>query len=548
MAADGEGAYYFQTVASDNVANVEAGPSGNGDSSTLLDTVDPESSSSSPTSFVSGSVDFTAQDGDGTYYFQTVAIDGVGNMEAGPSGGGDCSTIVDTIAPVSSCSSPTSSSSTEITVTYEASDVGTGVTDVELWYKFGEAGTWTDTGLADGAGTFDFTAADGDGTYYFQTVAIDGVGNVEAGASGDGDSSTLVDTTAPESYATAPSQVAEAPFDVQFAASDASSGVAQTQLHYRFNGGTWQDYGDPEAGASGSFDFSAPDGEGTYDFYTVSTDNAGNVEVAPSEPDATTMYSVVAGELSMSISADGTDYAFDDVVEVTVEAANDGTTVQADIYVALAYSFGGESERFWSPVGFEAWTEGIVPWLTNFELPNGLDVSVPVWSLPVPNDVPNLALTGDYTLLIAATEPGTFEFICDIAAWGFSIQGSPFISLNADAEFYGLGDTLSIGVAVSAPDYDLLGDVYLIVLDPDGAFWSPVGESWAWTSRLEAFMPAFNLPASLELTLDGLWQIPLTGEAPPFNGYGDYYLMAGITEGGALTLWCDIGVDSLTIE
>jgi len=103
-------------------------------------------------------------------------------------------------------------------------------------------------------------------------------------------------------------------------------------------------------------------------------------------------------------------------------------------------------------------------------------------------------------------------------------------------------------VAVSAPDYDVPGDVYLVVLDPDGAFWSPVGPGWAWAPGLAPFIAAFTLPAGLELTLDGLWRIPLTGESPPFNRYGDYLLMAGITEGGSLTLWCDIGVRHFGIE
>ena len=39
---------------------------------------------------------------------------------------------------------------------------------------------------------------------------------------------------------------------------------------------------DSAPGASGSFSYTAIDGDGTYTFYTVATDNAGNVEVTPS--------------------------------------------------------------------------------------------------------------------------------------------------------------------------------------------------------------------------------------------------------------------------
>ena len=616
-----------------------------------------------------GTLDFVPDDGDGTYAFYTIATDNAGNVEAAP-GTADDATEYDTALPASFCASPALTNSAEIVVTYEASDALSGIGSVTLWGKYEQAGTWTNTGVSssDATGQFTYSVTQGDGVYYFATVAGDNAGNTEAGPSGDGDTSTMVDTTPPWSSADSPSNVSDLPITVDYSSGDSGSGLSHTQLYYQREGGEWLAYGDPATAQSGTIDFNAPDGAGTYGFFTVAVDNAGNVEAPPSSPDSTTVYSPVgqpsigvspssldfgdvlvgqsetltvevsnrgdeilelsdapnvdcpnadvevgissltamsrshsadawasippdgsvvlqvtltplsateitgvmtitsndpnnptvevdliargaaAGELSMSISSDKTDYEFGDSIDVTVGAVNDGSTVEADIYVLLVFDFGGAGHRFWSPVGFDAWTEGIQRWLTSFELPNGLDTSLPVWSLPVPNDVPNLAMSGDYTLLIVAADPGTFDFISDIAEWGFSVHGSPFIALTADADSYGLGDTLGIAVSVSAPDYDVLGDVYLVVLDPDGAFWSPDGATWVWTSGLEAFKPAFNLPAGLELTLDGLWQIPITGESPPFNTYGDYILMAGITESGTLTMWCDIGVDAFNID
>jgi len=591
-AADGQGTYYFQTKAQDNAGNVEAGPSGSGDDATIHDATAPSSGCSSPTyskssaievtftasdtggsgldetklyykfgqsgtwtdselseSGASGSFSFTAAGGQGTYYFQTKAQDNAGNVEAGPSGDGNDATIYDATAPSSGCSSPTYSKNSVIEVTFTASDTGgSGLDETKLYYKFG-TGSWTDSELSESgsSGSFDFTAAHGEGTYYFQTVAEDTAGNVEADASGNGDSSTVLDTTPPESVATAPGQVAEVPFDVEFTASDGGSGMAQTQLRYRFNGGSWQNYGSAQTGSSGSFEFTAPDGEGTFDFYTVATDNAGNVEAAPAVPDCTTVY-MVGGALQMSVWTDSSSYAFGDDVAISLGCTNSGSDVNADVYVVMVYNWGGDGERFWSPVGFGAWTEGILPWLTSFELPHGFNVSMPAWSLPVPNDVPNLARSGDYTLLAGATEPGTLDAISNIAAVEFSIGGEPFITLSAQADSYALGDTLNIGLHISAPHYDVDGDVYLALLDPEGAFWSPVGPDWAWAPGLEAFLPSFTLPAGLELTLDGLWQIPVTGESLPFNRHGDYMLLAGMTESGTLTLWCDIGEDSFVIE
>jgi hypothetical protein len=64
---------------------------------------------------------------------------------------------------------------------------------VELWYKKGSGGTWTDSGLTSssaGSGSFSFTGMSGDGTYYFDLVAEDTVGRRSADASGSGDTST----------------------------------------------------------------------------------------------------------------------------------------------------------------------------------------------------------------------------------------------------------------------------------------------------------------------------------------------------------------------
>src|SRR5439155_320299 len=71
----------------------------------------------------SGSFSYTASVGDGSYSFYTVAVDKAGNREDAPTSA-DTSTLVDTVAPVSSASSPAYSTSTTISVSYAASDAG----------------------------------------------------------------------------------------------------------------------------------------------------------------------------------------------------------------------------------------------------------------------------------------------------------------------------------------------------------------------------------------------------------------------------------------
>ncbi len=73
-------------------------------------------------------------------------------------------------------------------------------------------------------------------------------------------------------------------FDVPFTEFDATSGTDFVRLYYRLNGGPYTQYGGTYTTSPISFTGS---GAGVYDFYTRGTDNVGNVEAAPSFPDAT---------------------------------------------------------------------------------------------------------------------------------------------------------------------------------------------------------------------------------------------------------------------
>jgi hypothetical protein len=72
---------------------------------------------------------------------------------------------------------------------------------------------------------------------------------------------------------------------ISFQADDAGSGFDQLELFYRFDGGPWTSYGNY---AVSPIPFAATDGDGLYDFYTVGTDVAGNVETTPTGPQAST--------------------------------------------------------------------------------------------------------------------------------------------------------------------------------------------------------------------------------------------------------------------
>jgi len=126
--------------------------------------------------------------------------DTAGNVSAGNISDG---ITLDTIVPVRGTLNVAASvTQMPLDVAYTgASDTGTGLAKVELWYKKRAGGVWTDSGLSStsAADTFSFDAGhgySGDATYYFKLVAQDVAGNRSAAASGSGDGSTVIATRA----------------------------------------------------------------------------------------------------------------------------------------------------------------------------------------------------------------------------------------------------------------------------------------------------------------------------------------------------------------
>jgi hypothetical protein len=115
-----------------------------------------------------------------------------------------------------------------------------------------------------------FSAPAGENTLYYYSV--DGSSNME------GVKSALfkVDTSAPSSFTTAPSEgqrISGTSYTVSGTASDSSfSGVAQVEISV--NGGSWQLV---NGSASWSYTWALPE-DGTYNIKSRATDNAGNIE------------------------------------------------------------------------------------------------------------------------------------------------------------------------------------------------------------------------------------------------------------------------------
>jgi len=268
----------------------------------------------------SGTFTYSPTSGDGTYYFQTVATDQVSNVESGPDGNGDGNTLYDTTDPSSTASSPDYDNDGSIAVAWTANDDTSGVAGTRLYVRK-EGGTWADSGLpaqSGTSGTFYYTPPD-DGTYYFQTVSTDHAGNIETGPADNGDDLTVYDTTDPSSTASSPDYDNGGPIAVTWTANDDTSGVASTRLYVRKEGGTWADSGLPaQNGISGTFYYTPTMGDGTYYFQTVSTDYAGNIETGPADNgDTQTEYDTQAPTSQAWVDVD---YTKQSTVTVTWQA------------------------------------------------------------------------------------------------------------------------------------------------------------------------------------------------------------------------------------
>ncbi|MBN1592428.1 MAG: hypothetical protein JW941_04140, partial [Candidatus Coatesbacteria bacterium] len=142
----------------------------------------------------------------------------------------------------------------------------------------------------------------------------------------------------------------------------------------------------------------------------------------------------------------------------------------------------------------------------------------------------------------------TFEFISEIGMFDFTVDGLPFVSITPDDTRYGMGDTIVIDIAAETSAYAVTGDIYMLILDPNGVFWTPCGPGFSWTLGFDPFLPAFTLPAMLDIYYEGFWELPVTFGSIPFGETGQYHLFAGIAEQGTLDPWSDININEITVE
>jgi hypothetical protein len=325
---------------------------------------------------------FNFSNGTGYYQFYSIANDTVGNEEDGPStADARCHYIYDVTKPSSSVTAISSlywKTTSPLMVSAAASDTGgSGLKNVTLYYYNSSNnatwyGPWNFGAVTNPwAGiSWSFTFPKGVGYYRFYSIAMDNASNTE-GFSGN-DTRCAYDNVAPTSSIDAISPYWKtATATITATASDATSGMKNVTLWYRFssNNASWGGW--VSAGVDGAFpwswSFSFSNGTGYYQFYSIARDNATNAESAPGSADAMCGYDNVAP--SSSISTITPYLQLQSPLTISATASDSGPSGLKNVTLHYRYSSDNSSWAVWTSFGIHTAPWSGVSW--SFTFSNG---------------------------------------------------------------------------------------------------------------------------------------------------------------------------------
>jgi len=192
--------------------------------------------------------------------------------------------------------------------------------------------------------THTFAGLSDDTEYFYRVKAKDALDN-ESGWS-NVESSTQDDNLPVSEAGPLTAYQTSLTFDVPYTASDQTSGVDYVELYYQLNGGGWFPLGGTYTSSPISF---TAGGDGDYCFFTVATDNVGNVELNPPMGDVCTTVDTTAPAGTFVVNNDAVytttvsvtlnNAVTDDNGPLEMQFSNDGVTWSGWVTYAATYAW-----------------------------------------------------------------------------------------------------------------------------------------------------------------------------------------------------------------
>ncbi|HWR27668.1 MAG TPA: DUF2341 domain-containing protein [Candidatus Thermoplasmatota archaeon] len=297
----------------------------------------------------------------GFYQFYSIAVDNAGNAENPPTApDNDTDCAYNSTKPYSEVNAISPYwHSTSLTITAQATDFnGSGLLNVTLYYYYSSNNnTWSTSYLFGvdtdpwNANSWVFTFPNGSGYYRFYSLAIDNDTNVEYFTGND----TLggYDVVQPSSQvyqiSTYWHSTSENPLLITVTnTSDSLSGVKNVTLSYRYRADNTSSWNaavpfSSDENAPWSWNFTFPNGNGHYRFYSLATDHAGTREDPPTSPEYDT-------QCGYDTSKPSSQVAVISPYEVTVSPFLISATASDDTKnVTIWYYYSPQNSSWWNP-------------------------------------------------------------------------------------------------------------------------------------------------------------------------------------------------------
>jgi RHS repeat-associated protein len=233
------------------------------------------------------SATYVGQDGH-TYAFYSVATDNVGNVQPTPTTA-QATTTVDATPPTSTVAALPAFSPGTFTLSWSGTDFNNvGIASYSV-YVSDDGGAFTPL-LTNTTQTSLLFMGENGHTYGFYSVATDNLGNQQL-APTSAQASTTVDSVPPTSSVAALPAVSPPTFTVSWSGSDnaGGSGLASFNVYVSDDGGPFMLLLADTTQTSATYTGQAGH---TYGFYSVATDNVGNIEAIPTAAEATTLVQI----------------------------------------------------------------------------------------------------------------------------------------------------------------------------------------------------------------------------------------------------------------